>query len=457
MLSITAIELPIDLIALYSHNPTRYPFLLASNHKHQDLTSNKQGRYSFLLTHPGQSIILNRLDEFNFLDKLDDKLNLNCQQNKELPFIGGYFVYLSYELITQLEKKISPVDKHFQHAIAYCVKIDSAIVIDHSNNQSYIVDRSQFNINSKQILLDIDHLNNTANTYNSNPEKQLATNPNKIQATISNTDKQSFISDVQKIKDYIKQGDVFQVNLSRLWNISLLKNSTAGEIYQTLQHHNPAPFSALASYAGFDIISSSPERLFKISNGIIQTRPIAGTYPRSTGDKDIQLQKELLSHPKEQAEHIMLIDLERNDMGRICQYASIKVDELMSIESYPSVHHIVSNIKGELRQNIKFSNIIKSLFPGGTITGCPKIRCMQIITELEQQNRGAYTGAVGYVSHNGNMDFNILIRSLVKQDKQLTLRAGAGIVFDSDAKKEALETEHKAKGVLNIFKAKSKK
>ncbi|HEB86212.1 MAG TPA: aminodeoxychorismate synthase, component I, partial [Gammaproteobacteria bacterium] len=163
---------------------------------------------------------------------------------------------------------------------------------------------------------------------------------------------------------------------------------------------------------------------------------------------DQALKSELIAHPKERAEHIMLIDLERNDLGRICQPGSVKVDELMTMESYAHVHHIVSNVRGQLREDITPAQVIRAVFPGGTITGCPKERCMAIIAELEQEARGAYTGSMGYLNLNGDMDLNILIRTITLDEDHITLRAGAGLVADSDAQKELQETAHKARGML---------
>mgnify|MGYP001314697404 FL=1 len=199
------------------------------------------------------------------------------------------------------------------------------------------------------------------------------------------------------------------------------------------------------------IISPAQGVLFRLNGGILETRPIAGTHPRGQGDSDQTQKENLISHPKEIAEHVMLLDLERNDMGRVCEYGSVYVNEIMTLETYPYVHHIVSNIKGNLREGIGIKGIVEALFPGGTITGCPKVRCMEIISELEQMPREAYTGSVGYISNNGKMDFNILIRSFIKQGKTLSFRAGAGIVYDSNPENELAETRHKAQGLIKVF------
>ena len=241
----------------------------------------------------------------------------------------------------------------------------------------------------------------------------------------------------------------------------------AAFVYKKLSQSNPAPFSGLAGFkteSGWaSVISSSPERLLSIKNNRVESRPIAGTHPRGHSDEeDKRLIERLHNHPKEQAEHIMLIDLIRNDLGRVCVPGTVQVDELMVNESYAHVHHIVSNVAGELQQDKTPVDAIKALFPGGTITGCPKVRCMEIIAELEQCSRGAYTGSMGYINRDGSMDLNILIRTFVLQeqladDKALTVgqklsfRAGAGLVFDSIAQRELQETRAKARGLLRAL------
>jgi anthranilate synthase component 1 len=218
-------------------------------------------------------------------------------------------------------------------------------------------------------------------------------------------------------------------------------------VYRALRIANPAPFAGLATGHDFAVISSSPERLLRVSDGRIETRPIAGTRPRDTGRDDERI-AELLASPKEQAEHVMLIDLERNDLGRICKAGSVMVDEYMVVESYAHVHHIVSNVSGVLREATTPGEMIRAVFPGGTITGCPKVRCMEIIDELENAPRGFYTGAMGYLNHDGSADLNILIRTVTTSGSQLSVATGSGIVADSDPLQELAETRAKARGML---------
>ena len=421
----------VDLASFCYLDNSRYPFLLESvNH-------NDNNRYSILFAFPGENIVLNNASDFDFLNKLESKYKLN-NTNSDLPFCGGWFVYLSYELIGQIENTLSADLHNSDLPIAYAVKIPTAIIIDHQLDKTYIVDESDDDSRINLILDDIKLIN------------PIPFSP--LEGSLSEENQEKFISGVQSSLKYIIAGDVFQVNLSREWQYKLNNHEDSAAIYKSLKKANPAPFSALIHYQDFSIISSSPERLFSVNNDVLQTRPIAGTHPRGKGSDDETLKDNLISNPKEIAEHVMLLDLERNDMGRVCEYGSVFVNEVMTLETYPYVHHIVSNIKGKLKKQAGIKDIIKALFPGGTITGCPKVRCMQIISELEQMPREAYTGSVGYLSQNGRMDFNILIRSFIHKDNKLSFRAGAGIVYDSIPEKELAETRHKAEGLIKVFK-----
>jgi anthranilate synthase component 1 len=260
-----------------------------------------------------------------------------------------------------------------------------------------------------------------------------------------------FIDGVARIHEYLRAGDVFQVNLSREWRVRSAEPITPAAIYAALREANPAPFAGLLQRDGWAIASSSPERLIEVRGNLAQTRPIAGTRPRATGDDDDARVRELIGHPKERAEHVMLIDLERNDIGRVCVPGSVEVDELMSVESYAHVHHIVSNVRGRVRPGVTPGQIVRAVFPGGTITGCPKVRCMEIIAELEGVGRGAYTGSLGYLNRDGDLDLNILIRTLTMGRDSIRFRAGAGIVADSIAERELDETRAKARGLLRAL------
>ena len=269
------------------------------------------------------------------------------------------------------------------------------------------------------------------------------------------TSAQAYKQAVEQVKRYIAAGDIFQANIARFWNLKFDRTDLTG-LYDQLRRVNSAPFSSfLTMGSGRDqltLISSSPERLFRIhAGGEVDTRPIAGTRRRAEGDLDDSLRAELLLSEKERAEHIMLVDLERNDLGRVCKPGSVEVNERMVIEQYATVQHIVSNVRGLLEEGKDVVDLFKAMFPGGTITGCPKVHCMEIIHELENSARGPYTGGVGYVAWDGSADMNILIRTFWHHHDTLSWAAGAGIVADSDPEHELIETEHKAEGLLRAL------
>jgi para-aminobenzoate synthetase component 1 len=263
--------------------------------------------------------------------------------------------------------------------------------------------------------------------------------------------KETYIGIVKRAKEYIKAGDIFQANLSQRVSAHI-ENIEPWQIYKILSRINPAPFAAYLDMGDYYIASSSPERLVKVAGNIVETRPIAGTRPRGRDAEDDKVMTtDLLLNEKERAEHLMLIDLERNDLGKISDYSSVEVDELMITEEYSHVIHIVSNVRGTIANGMDCFDAIRATFPGGTITGVPKVRCMEIIDELEPIVRGPYTGSIGYIGFSGSMDLNIVIRSFVMKDKIAYVQAGAGIVADSDPEKEYYETLKKAEALIKTL------
>lgn len=272
---------------------------------------------------------------------------------------------------------------------------------------------------------------------------------------ISVTSENKYKKSVCNVREYISAGDIFQANIARFWHVPL-DEMQLRSLYAALRRVNSAPFSCMARIeserGSMHILSASPERLFRIQpDGKVDTRPIAGTRRRGEGDDDDAMTAELLLSEKERAEHIMLVDLERNDLGRVCKPGSVEVNERMVVERYATVQHIVSNVRGELAEGKNVIDVFRAMFPGGTITGCPKIRCMEIIHEQELCARGPYTGSIGYVAWDGSADLNILIRTFWHHDGQLHWAAGAGIVADSDPEHELMETEHKAEGLMRAL------
>jgi anthranilate synthase component 1 len=430
-----------DLLALHASNPGRYPYLLQ--------TLGAQG-WDILFAFPRQ-ISLFTLPELQsgkspFFSELANAWQIEgggtaSTESTDLPFRGGWFVYLGYELLQEIEHSVSERGADLDGFPAACLtRIPAAIMVNRHEGQTNFFAE---NADDGCLAAMQDDLENCPAFL---PSSFLV-------ETISEEKEDIFLHGVERIKQYIHAGDVFQVNLSRSWQIRLTEqDDCSASLFASLRSSNPAPFSGLANFADHQIISSSPERLVKVSGRQIEARPIAGTHPRSQfADEDEKLRRDLLAHPKERAEHIMLVDLERNDLGRICQPGSIKVEEMMGVHTYAYVHHIESSISGRLRDGVTPAQILHALFPGGTITGCPKVRTMQIIRELEQTPRLAYTGSMGYLNLDGDMDLNILIRSFMLSGKALNLRAGAGIVADSDPERELNETHAKAKGLLKAL------
>lgn len=428
----------IDLLSCHEQNPDRYPYLLES-HRH----INKHSRYDILFAFPGEQIRAEDFSQNNFFNQLDKRFleKYDAAPSGDLPFTGGWFVFLSYELVGLIEPVLSSITQDPTLPLAMATHIPVAIIKDHLTQQTWVVCES-----GQESLLKLAYEDCLKPNTNHKDTKKITLNRPK-------TRDGNFLSSVDKIHQYIKEGDTFQVNLSKQWSGLLADNVNHIDAYRALRLANPSPFAGLAKIDNHYICSTSPERLVKTQGDDIHMRPIAGTRPRHSDKReDIKLANDLLSNTKEMAEHIMLIDLVRNDLGRVCDPGSIFVDEKMGLESYATVHHIVSNVRGKIQQgHVTPSDIIKAVFPGGTITGCPKVRCMEIINELENEPRGVYTGSMGYINYNGDMDLNILIRSVVINEKALVFRTGAGIVTDSVATSELKETEHKAKGLLNAL------
>jgi len=447
---IRPLDAAIDLLTLHRVNPQRYPYLLQSV-AHGPLQSDgTAARFDILFAFPGDTLRLDSLstndssDSEDFLGQLDARWHAESQVSLSkhpatdfLPFTGGWFLFLAYELAGQVEPSLNLPAANDALPVAYAARIPAAVIVDHQQQKTYLVAEDGHENLLDTLSADYDHIRDSASGQ-------------CVSVALTEDEPSRYLQGVERIKNYIVDGDVFQVNLSRAWQGQCDQAVTAADIYQNLCAKNPAPFAGLAVMGDAAVISSSPERLVRVvTEDRVETRPIAGTRPRATrAEDDDVLQDELLAHPKERAEHIMLIDLERNDLGRVCVPGSVEVNELMVLESYAHVHHIVSNVRGRLRPGVTPGQVIRAVFPGGTITGCPKVRCMEIIAELEGEGRGAYTGSMGYLNRDGSLDLNILIRTITLSGRQVRLRAGAGIVADSVPENELEETRAKARGLL---------
>jgi anthranilate/para-aminobenzoate synthase component I len=336
------------------------------------------------------------------------------------PFFGGAIGFFSYDLVHLFEDlpRNAPDDLCLPDiSLAF---FETVLVIDHVEKALYLIfcptpekfwqsDRTWLYRHAQETLQEIEF--NLLKATSSYDHPVALPNEQKIVAPPqANLTREEYIQRVKRCQDYISQGDIFQANLSLRFSASL-EGCPPLTLYSILREVNPAPFAAFLDLGKLQLISSSPERLVHVAGRSVETRPIAGTRPRGkNAAEDHQMTLKLLSSAKERAEHLMLLDLERNDLGRVCQYGSIKVDEFMVTEQYSHVIHIVSNIQGRLRERATCLDVLRAVFPGGTITGVPKVRCMEIIDELEPVARGLYTGSIGYISFAGDMDLNIMIR-----------------------------------------------
>ena len=362
----------------------------------------------------------------------------------QLPFTGGWALYLGYELAQEIEPRLA-LPRTPLPWVAFALRTPCALIHELGTGRVLAVGEEGSADTLALVVADA-----CAAAGRPDPPDTLAF------GSVVEEDAEAFLARVRCAKEYVRAGDIYQANLSRSWTVEVAGASpaapAAAALYRRLRAANPAPFAALAQWRGAALICSSPERLVRVCGRRIDTRPIAGTRPRSRrpGGDAVEI-PELVMHPKERAEHIMLVDLERNDLGRLCEPGTVHVDELMRIESYVHVHHIVSNVTGTLRADVTPIGAVRAVFPGGTITGCPKFRCMQIIAELEGAGRGAYTGSLGYLGRDGQLDLNILIRTMTLAGSALEFRAGAGIVADSDPERELEETRAKARGLLRAL------
>jgi anthranilate synthase component I len=440
---------------LAARHPRRYPLLLDS------AATGPLSDASLLLAAPSAALWLDRAGRIGaqgmtpegrgFLASLEhwwrsERLPATGDQGSAGAFSGGWALFLGYELAGEIEPKLvlpaTPLPWQ-----AFALRTHGAIVLDLASARVSAV---------AEDAATLERL--VADALEASGEPGVSEGL-RIES-VREEDPEAYLSRVRRAKEYVRAGDIYQANLSRPWDVRIRpmrehgnretpRSGVAAALYERLCAANPAPFAALAQWQGISILSSSPERLLRVDDRRVDTRPIAGTRPRSRDPhRERGEMSELAAHPKERAEHIMLIDLERNDLGRVCEAGTVRVDELMTIESYQHVHHIVSNVSGRLRTGITPLGATRAVFPGGTITGCPKFRCMQIIAELEGVGRGAYTGSLGYLTRDGRLDLNILIRTMTLHGQALSFRAGAGIVADSDPGRELEETRAKARGLL---------
>lgn len=411
------------------------------------------GRYSFIGLNPFKTFkymddkcfidenIINEKDPFKVIKKLIEKYKF--QNTTGLPYASGAMGYFSYDLGKKIERIYKISENQIKIPECYLYFYDNAIIVDNLMHKVYIT--------ALGILQDSKNsIKNIKNTIKEGNTVTYINSQEKDNKFISNFTKDNYLASIDKVKNYIENGDIYIVNLTQSFFCETLKEPY--DIYKHLRHINPSPFAAFLNIEDFSIISSSPERFLKVYNDLVETRPIKGTRPRGKDNtEDIKNAKELIDSEKDKSELLMIVDLERNDLSKVCKPDSVKVTELFKLEKYSTVFHLVSTVTGILKDEYTAVDCLKACFPGGSITGAPKIRAMEIIEELEPTSRNIYTGAIGYLGFDGNMDLNIAIRTIIMKDKKAYFGVGGGITWESINKYEYKETLDKAKALMRCL------
>jgi len=428
------------------------------------LSGGSRGRYSFIGFDPFDIVSCTNQDPFPILKRKYAKY-FKGAKTRVSPLSSGIVGFFGYDLGLGLERISSRIDKDLPAPDCYFGFYDTIITIDHLFQKIYICSTG---LSEKKGSARVKKANNNIKKLFSKIQNRVAPSKKKIiypggnghdkefkSRLKSNFTKAQYSKAIKKALEYIRQGDIYQVNLSQRFcfdSSSYVESFHPVELYKLLRALSPSSFGGYFDCDDFQIISSSPERFLQLKNGVVYTRPMKGTRPRGQDKEDDKKQEsELLKSRKEQAELLMITDLERNDLGRVCEFGSVRVKEMRTIEEYNTVFQATSAIEGLLREDKDCFDLLRACFPGGSITGCPKIRAMEIIDELETKQRSIYTGAMGYISFTGEMDFNILIRTLMAFKEKIYFHVGGGIVSDSTPENEYNETLVKAKAINNCL------
>ncbi len=444
------LETPVS--AFLKINRGGYSFLLESVEGGERLA-----RYSFIGTEPYRVLTVRGEDKTDPLPLIAEELGkYKIVPVSELPkFCGGAIGYLSYETVTRFEELPSPDHAPLGLPESLFMFVDTLLIFDHVTHKIKVLSHVHLDGDIVEAYQKaVDKINNLVERLNQplKPSQQMnaAIRPTSKTRLSSNFSKEGFKESVLKIKQYITAGEAIQVVLSQ----RLAQPTVADpfEIYRALRTINPSPYMFFLDFADFYLIGASPEILVRVEDGVVITRPLAGTRPRGKSPaEDAMLEQELRSDEKECAEHIMLVDLGRNDIGRVSEPGTVEVSELMEVERYSHVMHLVTHVQGKLRRDMSAFDALRACFPAGTVSGAPKIRAMEIIAELEPEKRGPYAGAVGYFSFSGNMDMAIAIRTMVMTKGIAYTQAGGGIVYDSVPEREYEESMNKARALLNAI------
>ena len=376
-------------------------------------------------------------DPFIALDNLINKYKINYES--DIPFVSGAIGYFSYDIGRKLEILPKTAKKEIEIPDAIFNFYNNLIIFDIQNKKTYI--------SSLGMGEEIEDIEEKLKNYKEISEPNITESSNNF---TSNFEKESYEKAILNLKEYIRNGDVYIANMTR--QIWCYNKEESFSIYEKLRSINKAPFSVFMNFNDFQVISSSPERFLYVKDKMVHTRPIKGTRPRGKNPlEDMENRKALENSEKDKSELLMIVDLERNDLSKVCKPNSVKVTELFKIEEYATVFHLVSTIEGELEEGVSAVKCIRECFPGGSITGAPKIRAMEIIEELEGLRRNLYTGSIGYFDLRGNCDFNIVIRTIIKKDNKAYFGVGGGITYDSKEEDEWFETIDKGKALMRVL------
>ncbi|WLR55073.1 anthranilate synthase component I family protein [Mesobacillus subterraneus] len=438
----------------------QYDHIAQQYKEHVILESGRGGRYSIAAFNPeiifsgkNNKLTITKGSSSSTLEGNPLELMKNQMEKYQVPeveglpdFQGGAIGYLSYDYARYIEKLPALAKDDSGIPEVYFQLFKEWFVLDHETDMLWLMTLTEKGQENQAE----DRLSKWKGQWEADVLAVVAENKHAADELQVSMDETEFNEAVEKVQQYIAQGDVFQVNLSVRQSKPI--ETEAIEVYRQLRKLNPSPYMGYLHTQDFQLVSGSPELLAKVKGSEVSTRPIAGTRSRGrTDEEDLQLANELINNEKERAEHVMLVDLERNDLGRVCKYGTVEVNEFMVIEKYSHVMHIVSNVRGELAEGESWFDVVNATFPGGTITGAPKVRTMEIIEELEPVRRGPYTGSLGWFGFNGNMELNIIIRTMLVKDGMAHVQAGAGVVIDSIPANEYKESLKKA---IALWKAK---
>jgi para-aminobenzoate synthetase component 1 len=467
---------PLTAVGLFELIKDRpYSFFLDSGMDPQRL-----GRYSFLGSEPflvmssrgseitlirGQEHKVQRGNPFDALGKLLEVYKLDhCPA--PVPFLGGAVGYFSYDLCHFIERLPSTAMDVLKFPESYFAFYDIIVAFDHLEGKAYLVATGFPEMEEVQRLrrarMRLEEMKNWLYTTSPSQEASIprrgrsggngfrSAQENREIMLKSNFTPEGYTKAVDRVREYIAAGDVFQVNLSQRFEADLKIPPYA--LHKRLRAVNPAPFASYLNFPGVAIVSASPERFLRVQNDLVETRPIKGTRPRGKDSvEDEHLAQELTHSAKDRAENMMIVDLERNDLGRVCDYGTVKVTELATLETFPTVFHLTSTVVGRLRRGKSNIDLLKATFPGGSITGAPKVRAMEIIDELEPTKRSVYTGSIGYLGFNEDMDINIVIRTFLIKEGKAYFQVGGGIIYESDPEAEYVETLDKARALIQAL------